>query len=229
MASILIVEDDLLLNEGLAYALNKEGYTVYSARTYAEGIAWIAGRQEIGLILLDVRLPDGSGLALCERIRANSDVPIIYLTANDTEEDVVRGFQSGCDDYLAKPFSVSVLLQRIRAVLRRSNPEAAGKRSLICGNLAIDFDRMSVSKNGQPVKLTATEYKLLELLTRHQGQVLTREIILSRLWDSAGNFVDENALSVNIRRLRQKIEDDPKRPVYIKTVFGIGYTWGDGS
>ncbi|MFX3632380.1 MAG: response regulator transcription factor [Candidatus Pristimantibacillus sp.] len=228
MAHILIIEDDQLLNDGLAYALNKDDYEVSSAYSYAEGVSVFDQKQSsISLILLDIHLPDGNGTQLCSSIREVSNVPIIFLTANDTEQDMILGFQTGCDDYMAKPFSIQLLKQRIQAVLRRVDKDA-DKHLCISGDLIIDYRQMTVAKSGQAVKLTSTEYKLLELLAQHQGQVLTRESIVGKLWDINGNFVEENALSVNIRRLRQKIEDDPKQPVFIKTVFGIGYTWGDG-
>lgn len=229
MTQILIVEDDRLLNQGIAYMLKKAGYDPISVFTSSE--AWEKYMQDpsIGLIVLDINLPDGSGMELCTQIRLGSEVPIVVLTANDTEQDIIQGFETGCDDYIAKPFSVEVLKQRIQAVLRRVKKEGRGANRFLSGELVIDYDKMTLTKAGTPIRLTATEYKLLELLTRCQGQVLTREMIVEKLWDIDGNFVEANALSVNIRRLRQKIEDDPKHPVYIQTVFGIGYTWGSVS
>lgn len=226
MAHILIVEDDTLLNQGLTFALKKEGHQINSVHSYKEGISALKdqGQPSIELLLLDINLPDGSGIELCKQARSRSNVPIIFLTANDTEQDMIEGFQNGCDDYIAKPFSLAVLKQRVQAVLRRTKQES--KHQLNSGDVLIDFVQMSVMKRGEPVKLTVTEYKLIELLAKHKGQVLTRDSIVEQLWDVDGNFVEANALSVNVRRLRQKIEDDPKQPVYIKTVFGIGYTWG---
>lgn len=227
MIQLLIVEDDQLLNQGITFALRKAGYETISAFTYSEGFQLYQQYPSIGLILLDVNLPDGSGIELCSLIRSNSEVPIIMLTANDTEQDMILGFQTGCDDYMAKPFSIEVLKQRIQAVLRRLKKDGAPANLFTSGALMIDYDKMAVTKSGEPVHLTATEYKLLELLTRCKGQVLTREMIVEKLWDIDGNFVEPNALSVNIRRLRQKIEEDPKHPCYVRTVFGIGYTWGE--
>ena len=153
-------------------------------------------------------------------------LPIIFLTANDTEENMIEGFQSGCDDYIAKPFSVELLHQRIMAVLRRS--QSASTHSLFTYlDLSVDFDKMQVMIKGNPIKLSATEYRLLELLIQNKGQVLTRSIILEKIWDCHENYVDENTLTVHIRRLRQKIENDPKNPQYIITIFGIGYTFGE--
>ena len=223
MAKILIVEDDQLLSRGLAFALKKEGYGVVTAYSYTEGYAaFLSGG--VDLALLDINLPGKSGAALCAELRKTSEIPVIFITANDTEQDMIKGFQLGCDDYISKPFSVDVLKQRVKAVLRRA--VVVDKDAFSSGDITVDFKQMIVKKDAESVKLTATEYRLLELLVKNKGQVLTRQLLLERLWDAGGNFVDENALSVNIRRLRQKIENDPKNPAYIIMVFGIGYTWG---
>ncbi|WHY18733.1 response regulator transcription factor [Paenibacillus sp. G2S3] len=175
---------------------------------------------------MDINLPDGSGLALCQEIRRTNSIPLIFLTANDTEQDMVTGFGLGADDYIAKPFSMVVLLQRVKAVLRRT--ATGGSSELLqYKDITINSAKMKVYKYGQEIKLTTNEYRLLAILTENRGQVLTRRLMLEKLWDIEGNFVDENTLSVNIRRLRAKIEDDPKDCQYIKTVFGIGYTWGE--
>ena len=226
MARILIVEDDKLLNEGIAIALKKHSHTVKSGYSYQEAFCMFLNNS-FELILLDINLPDRSGLELCKEIRKKSDIPIIFITANDTEQDIVNGFMSGCDDYIAKPFSLEVMNRRIQAVLRRIRTE--DESTFRSGVIAVNYKKMLVSKGEVSLKLTATEYKLLALLTQNSGQVLTRDIILQRLWDTDEAFVDENAVSVNMRRLRQKIEDDPKNPKYIRTVFGIGYTWGEES
>lgn len=226
MTTILIVEDDPLLNDGLCYNLQKAGYSTLQAWTCREAEVHLA-QAAVSLVLLDIRLPDGSGLELCRRLRRTSVTPVIFLTANDTEQDIVKGFDMGADDYLAKPFSTAVLLQHIKAVLRRTG-EDSGRRIIFCGDLSIDMAGMKVCKRGEEIRLTATEFRLLAALVENSGQVLTRELILEKLWDQEGNFVDENTLSVNIRRLRSKLEDDPKACKYIKTVFGIGYTWGTG-
>ncbi len=224
MANVLIVEDDELLSRGLAFALEKEQYRVFPTYNYQQGYSAFLS-ENIDLILLDINLPDQSGTKLCSEIRKTSPIPIIFITANDTEQDTIAGFMLGCDDYISKPFSIDVLKQRINAVLRRT---AASEQDILSsGEITIDFQMMTVKKAGHTVKVTYTEYKLLELLTKNKGQVLTRQLLLEKLWDDEGNFVDENALSVNIRRLRQKLEDDLKNPRYIITVFGIGYTWGN--
>lgn len=225
MTTILIVEDDRLLNEGLKFMLEKENFNIIQAYSYQQAASKIQD-QTLGLVLLDINLPDGSGLALCQEIRRMSSIPVIFLTANDTEQDMVTGFGLGADDYIAKPFSMVVLLQRVKAVLRRTGTDGSSELFQY-KDITINSAKMKVYKYGQEIKLTTNEYRLLAILTENRGQVLTRRLMLEKLWDIEGNFVDENTLSVNIRRLRAKIEDDPKDCQYIKTVFGIGYTWGD--
>ncbi len=225
MNTILIVEDDQLINEGLRFMLLQEDYNTISAYSYHEG--WSAFiNNKIDLIVLDINLPDESGAILCEEVRKFSKVPILFLTANDTEQDMVNGFRLGADDYIAKPFSMPVLSQRIKAILRRSDTNESDNLYHY-HNVTINFEKMQVYKNDQEVKLTANEFKLMAILAQNNGQVLTRQMILEKLWDVDGNFVDENTLSVNVKRLRNKLEDNPKNPVIIKTIFGIGYTWGD--
>ncbi|MDD5949616.1 MAG: response regulator transcription factor [Lachnospiraceae bacterium] len=224
MQKLLIVEDDVIIAGGVKVFLEGKGYSVDCAFNLAD--ARKALNQNYQLIILDCNLPDGSGLDLCRTIREQSNVPVIFLTALDTEEDMIEGFRAGCDDYIAKPFSVELLNQRIMAVLRRSGREE--ERSLFSyRELTIDFGKMQVFLNQIPVKLSGTEYKLLELLVKNKGQVMTRDSILERIWDCNENFVDENTLNVHIRRLRQKIETDSRHPQYIITVFGIGYTFGE--
>lgn len=224
MKTILIVEDDKILNRGVSFALKKEGYNVISNYTIGEGKASIM-QNDIDFLLLDINLPDGSGLDLCEQISDKMNFPIVFFTANDTEEDMIKGFERGCDDYIAKPFSIDILKFKINAILKRSMETE--KDVFKYKNLKIDFESRKVFINGEEVSLTVTEYKLLELLSKNKGRAITKEIILDKLWDSKGNYVDENAISVNIRRLRKKIEEDPKNPQYIITLFGIGYIIGE--
>ncbi|AEB76009.1 transcriptional regulator [Clostridium botulinum] len=226
MKKILIVEDDKLLNKGVKFALEIEGYTILDTYNYEEGYKAFL-KDKVDLVLLDINLPDESGSKLSMEIRKNSEIPIIFITAKDTESDIIDGFNLGCDDYISKPFSIEVLKQRIKAVLRRTN--LVENTVFVYEDITIDFNKMDVKKDGISIKLTAKEYRLLELLVKNSGQVLTRRTILEKLWDTDGNFVDENALNVNIRRLRKKIEDDSKNPKYIITVFSIGYTWGKTS
>jgi DNA-binding response OmpR family regulator len=224
MAVILVVEDDILLNKGIRLVLERNKYTVISAFTYSEGyMAFL--NNSVDMVLLDINLPDKSGLELCSAVRRYSQIPVIFITANDTEQEMIEGFKTGCDDYISKPFSLELLYQRIQAVLRRTEPR---NKNVFCdGEITVDYSKMLVTKGENILKLTATEYRLLELLIKNRGQVMTRQLILERLWDTGGAFVDENALSVNMLRLRRKIEDDAASPRYIKTVFGIGYTWGE--
>lgn len=220
---ILIVEDDKLLAKGIEFVLKRQDYKVTKAYTYEEGIACFE-KESFDLALLDVNLRGKSGLDLCKAIRKTSDVPIIFITANDTEEDMIQGFDEGCDDYISKPFSMELLKRRVGAILKRVGKE---KKDLFEeGPIQIDYQMKQVLVEGVPTKLTVTEYQLIEALTKNKGQVMTRQMLLEKLWDTKGKFVDENTLSVNIKRLRNKIEEDPKNPKWVHTVFGIGYTWG---
>lgn len=225
MSKILVVDDDKSLNKGLKYAINKAGYDVVSAFEYNEAVTSL-DENDIMLAIIDINLPHKSGLDLCKYIRNKSTIPIIFLTAKDTENDIVKGFKFGCDDYISKPFSVPVLIQRVDAVLRRSN--ITNKNMYLCEEegLKIDFDKMKVFKNNNEVKVAPKEFKLLKLLCDNRGKVLQRERIMEKVWDIDEEFIDSNSLSVAIKRLREKIEDDSKNPKFIITVFGIGYTWG---
>ena len=224
MKNILIVEDDKLLNRGVSFALKKEGYNAISVYTKQEAKNVIS-ENHIDFLLLDIGLPDGSGLDLCSEIKNQIDFPVVFFTANDTEEDMIRGFESGCDDYISKPFSIEVLKFKINAILKRSDIKA--KKLFVYKELKIDFDSKKVYKRNEEIKLSVTEYKLLELLCKNKGIAMTKEVLLDKLWDYNGNYVDDNTLSVNVRRLRKKIEDDPKNPEYIVTLFGIGYILGE--
>lgn len=224
MHKILVVEDDIIICGGVKTFLERNGYEADCACSCAEAKQMLA--KAYSLVILDINLPDGNGLDFCKILREEYNIPVIFLTAKDTEEDMIAGFKQGCDDYIAKPFSVEVLNQRIMAVLRRSNMQAT-QELFQYETLSVDFSKMQVTVDNMPVKLSATEFKLLELLIKNRGQVLTRNQILEKIWDVDENFVDENTLSVHIRRLRQKIEKDSSNPKYIVTVFGIGYTFGE--
>lgn len=226
MYRLLVVEDDVIICGGIKVFLEGKGYKVDTANSLWE--AEQAMEQPYHLVILDSNLPDGDGVELCRQLRRENNVPIIFLTANDTEEDMIEGFQAGCDDYIAKPFSVELLHQRLMAVLRRSGEEEESEM-FHYRDLSVDYAKMRVFLKDTPVKLSVTEYKLLELLIRNRKQVLTRASILEKIWDCDANFVDENTLNVQIRRLRQKIEPDPANPCYIITVFGVGYTFGEDS
>ncbi len=223
MERLLIIEDDKYLSKGICDVVEKKGYEAVCVATLKE--AEQISLEHVNLILLDCNLPDGDGLVFCKKLRKKSDVPVIFLTARDTEGEMIEGFLAGADDYVAKPFSIGVLLQRIEAVLRRS-----GKRQQDCftyKELQVDFANCSVKRKDEIIKLSVTEYKLLELLIKNRGQVLTRQTLLEKIWDCDAKFVDDNTLNVHIRRLRQKLEPDSANPIYVLTVFGIGYTFGE--
>lgn len=224
MKTILIVEDDKGLNEGLTYDLQEEGYEACSALTASRALE-VFREQKVDLVLLDGNLPDGDGYTLCSRMKEWKDVPVIFLTARDMELDEMRGFDCGADDYITKPFSMALLHKRIRAVLKRAD-RGTGQNLYSDGYLTVDFDTANVLAEGKPLILTPTEYKLMKLLIDHRGKVLTRQMILDRLWDANGNYVDEHALTVNIGRLRGKLEQGGRK--YIKTVYGMGYLWDGG-
>lgn len=224
MANILIVEDDSALAMGIEYTLRGESFHVTLTKNIKD--AREALRDEsFDLIVLDIMLPDGNGYDLCEEIRRQWDIPIIFLTACDEEANIVMGLDMGGDDYITKPFRVRELVSRIRAVLRRSTSVDTITSTLTSDTITLYTVERRVEKEGKEIYLTPSEYKLLHTLMDHPRQVLTRDIILGSIWDSAGNFVDDNTLSVYIRRLREKIEVDPAQPVYIITVRGLGYRW----
>lgn len=220
MKHILLLEDDAALGRGIGLALNSDTTNVTLCDTLARG-RLLYGQEPFDLLILDVNLPDGSGLDLLREVRQTSAVPIILLTANDLETDIVTGLESGADDYITKPFSLAVLRARVNAQLRRA--ASSGSAVIELDGFSFDFERMEFRKNGLRVTLSGTERKLLRLLLENRGQVLPRDTLLDRVWDT--EFVDENALSVAIKRLRDKLEDNPSKPQFIKTVYGIGYTW----
>lgn len=224
MKRIFFVEDDLSLINGLSFAMKKQGYELAIARTSTEAVQlWTDGKYD--LVILDVSLPDGSGFDLCRKIRKTSKVPIMFLTAADEETDIIMGLDMGGDDYITKPFKLAVFLSRVNALLRRSENFSQAETELNSNGISVQLLRREVCKNGTPVDLTASEYKLLCLFMENPNMVLTPEQILSRLWDCDENFIDSNTLTVYIRRLRTKIEDDPANPRNIVTVRRMGYRW----
>lgn len=226
MTTLMLLEDDRSLIDGLDYVLRKEGYALDVATTLAEAQTLLM-EQSYDLLLLDLTLPDGNGLSVCEQMRAKgSTVPIIFLTAMDEEVQVIRALDGGGDDYITKPFKLGELCSRIRAQLRRSGMQRqAEEEPLVSGAVRIDGARAFLRE--QALELTATELRLLACFLRNKGQVLTRQTLLAELWDDQGSFVDDNTLSVYIRRLREKVEDDPSHPQHLRTVRGIGYEWRD--
>lgn len=220
MQKILVVEDDWELNQGICYMLEAEGYEVcraYSVREAKE----VFGKEDVGIILLDVNLPDGEGFSFCEWAKGQKDARVLFLTARDLEEDALRGYELGAEDYVTKPFSMKILLKKIEMVWKRTVKER--ETNFDDGYLRIDMDNARVTVRGEECGVTPTEFRLLQELVAHKGQLLTYHILLERLWDSGGQFVDKHALAVNVNRLRGKIEDGEHR--YITNVYGMGYQW----
>lgn len=224
MKQILLVEDDLSLISGLSFAVKKAGYELDVAHTKSEADeVWEDGKYD--LVILDVSLPDGSGFDVCKSIRRTSKVPIMFLTAMDEETDIIMGLDIGGDDYITKPFKLAVFMSRINALLRRSDNFNQEDTELRSGGITIKLLKSEVYKNNEKIELTANEYKLLRLLMENPGQVLSPEQILGKLWDYKEDYVDGNTLTVYIRRLRTKIENNPGKPERIVTVRRMGYKW----
>lgn len=224
MNQIFLLEDDLSLINGLSFAFKKQGYETDIARTLAEADAlWADGKYD--LLVLDVSLPDGSGFTFCKKVRQTSKVPIIFLTASDEETSIIMGLDMGGDDYITKPFKLGVLTSRMNALLRRARDFGAADTELVSNGIQVFLLQGQVYKNGNPLDLTSGEYKLLCLFMRNPNAVLSKEQILEKLWDSEGNFVDSGTLTVYIRRLRIKIEDNPSEPEMLLTVRRMGYKW----
>lgn len=224
MSRILLLEDDLSLINGLSFAFKKQGYELTIARTLKEAeMLW--GDDKYELLVLDVSLPDGTGFEFCEKVRQVSKVPIIFLTASDEEMSIIMGLDIGGDDYITKPFKLGVLVSRINALLRRARDFGVVDTELQSNGIRVHLLQGQVYKNGDLLDLTVAEYKLLCLFMKNPNVVLTKEQILDKLWDCDGNYVGNNTLTVYIRRLRIKIEDDPGKPNRIITVRGMGYKW----
>ena len=222
MKDLLIVEDDRALGEGIRLALQAPELRLQLCHTLAEAGA-LAARQPFDLLILDINLPDGNGLDFLRALRREHAVPVILLTANDLETDIVAGLELGADDYITKPFSLAVLRARVHAQLRRGT--SAQAELVEIDRFSFDFGRMEFQRDGQPVELSKTEQKLLRLLVENRGRTLTRAQLVDRIWTDGAASVDENALSVTVKRLRDKLEEIPSKPRYIKTVYGLGYTW----
>lgn len=227
MSKIFFVEDDLSLISGLSFALKKQGYEVDNARTIDEAEKlWQNNKYD--LAILDISLPDGSGYQLCEKIRLNSKIPIIFLTAADEETDIIMGLDMGADDYITKPFKLAVFLSKVNAILRRSNDFNQKNTVLNSNGISVNLLNGEVTKNGETLNLTSGEYKLLCLFMENPNIILSQEQILGKLWDSNNDFIDNSTLTVYIRRLRKKVEDDPSNPTNIVTVRRMGYKWNVG-
>lgn len=221
MANIFLLEDDRILSKGISIALKKDGHHITTAYGYVEALQKYT-LKKYDLFLLDINLPDGNGMNFCQKIRQTSQLPVLFLTANDTEEDMLNGYDAGCDDYISKPFSLAVLRRKVSAILKRT---IADNTRIQYKDLEVDTEKCLVRLQGEEIHLSATEYKLLCYLMQHRGTVVTKTMLLENLWDIDGNFIDDNTLRVHIKRLRQKLNDDNQE--YIVTVFGIGYTFGE--
>lgn len=224
MKRLFLLEDDLSLINGISFAIKKQGYDIDVARTMLEAEnLWTDGKYD--LVILDVSLPDGSGFEFCRKIRRTSKIPIMFLTAADEETDIIMGLDIGGDDYITKPFKLAVFLSRINALLRRSENFNTAVTELSSGGITIKLLKGEAYKQGNLLDLTVSEYKLLSLFMENPDQILSSEQILGKLWDCSENYIDNNSLTVYIRRLRTKIEDNPGEPKRIVTVRGMGYKW----
>ena len=222
MKKVLLLEDDLALGQGICLALKSDGVQIDCFRLLSE-----ARNQRISdyaLLILDINLPDGSGLDYLRDLRtSHCSIPVILLTANDMETDVVVGLESGADDYITKPFSLAILRARVNAQLRRAQKRVSSVYQ--SDPFLFDFDHMVFQKSGLRIELSKTEQKLLRILLDNRGMTVSRAVLVDRIWSDGAEYVDENALSVTMKRLRDKLEDDPSKPTYLKTVYGLGYTW----
>lgn len=219
---ILLLEDDDSLNHSVSLKLKKEGYTVYSAFTVKEALSFYQNKN-LSLIICDISLPDGNGLDFCSRVRQESNILFLFLTALDREEDIVAGYGQGADDYITKPFSLAALSAKVAALLKRFPTDV--RESIVSGDIILYPEEGRATKKDLHLSLTAKEYSLLSFFMENPMRILSRNQLLEAIWDIEGNFVDENTLSVNIRRLREKIEDDPSAPAILKNVRGLGYIW----
>jgi len=225
---ILLVEDDSTIASGLEYSLKQEDYETILCHNAASATEVINKQiEEIDLCLFDLNLPDGSGYDLCALVKKRHDIPVIFLTAYDDEVNVVMGLDMGADDYITKPFRIRELVSRIKSVHRRYNRHTQPKNIIEIDNIQINILDGKVFKNGQEILLTALEYRLFLIFANHIGQILTRAQLLDRIWDVGGDFVNDNTLTVYIKRLREKLEDNPQNPTLIKTIRGMGYKVGE--
>lgn len=232
MYRILVVEDDKALSDGIRLALRDGEHQIMQAGSLAQAEQRLFMENEPGrieksfhLVILDLNLPDGNGLDLLQRIRVVSRLPVIILTANDMEIDIVTGLESGADDYITKPFSLMVLRARVNAILRKSGRENVLQNTIEIPPFCFAFDKMEYFKDGQEIILSRTEQKLLRILVLNRGNAVTKERLLDEVWSDGGEFVEVNALPVAVKRLREKLKDNPSEPEYIKNVCGIGYKW----
>ncbi|MFZ7133416.1 MAG: response regulator transcription factor [Eubacteriales bacterium] len=226
MSNILVVEDDEAISMAVEYSLQRENFNVFVAATCNNALELLKDRK-IDLALLDINLPDGNGYSLCERIKTMYKIPIIFLTVYDEEANIVMGLDMGADDYLTKPFRIKELVARINAVLRRDKKNNRNQEQFYYKYLRMDALEGKVYDDGKEISLTSIEYRLLLTLFINKGITLTREQILNKIWDVDGEFINDNTLTVSMKRLREKIEKDPRRPQIIHTVRGLGYRLGE--
>lgn len=222
---LFVLEDDAAIGMGLSYSLKNEGYDVTVAKNVKSAYE-ILNKETFSLYILDLTLPDGSGYDVCREIKKSGDFPVIFLTAYDDEVNVVMGLELGADDYISKPFRVKELLARIKSVLRRYSKDSPDGIVSV-GSIKVNTNEAKIYKNGAEIILTAMEYKLLLIIINNRGKALSRQRLLEDIWDVAGDFVNDNTLTVYIKRLRDKIEEDPAKPQIIKTVRGLGYIIDD--
>ncbi len=223
---LLLVEDDIALIRGISFALKKEGFEIEATDTISSAKSLIDS-EKFDLILLDINLPDGLGFDLCEKVRTYSNIPIIFLTASQSELDIMNGLDIGGDDYITKPFSVGVLISRVNALLRRVN-KIKDKWIIESKDIKFYEREMKVKKKDKDIELTKREMKLIHFFMNNPQIILSKEKILESVWDCDGDFVDENVVAVNIGRLRNKIEEIPSNPEYIQNIRGVGYIWAQG-
>jgi DNA-binding response OmpR family regulator len=222
LMKLLLVEDDRTIALGLEYSLSQEGFEVTICDNAKSALSKI-DEMKFDIALLDIMLPDGNGFDICRKLKEKDDTPVIFITARDDEGSVVMGLDIGADDYISKPFRIRELQSRIRSVLRRAKKQYHDDHVIRYGNVSVNMTKGTVTKNGNDVFLTALEYRLLLTLVNNEGRVLTRNQLIESIWDVSGDFVNDNTLTVYIKRLREKIEDDPQNPKIIKTVRGLGY------
>ncbi|MHB9945719.1 two-component system response regulator [Clostridium botulinum] len=226
MKSILLVEDNMSLNRGIQFSLMKEGYNVIATDSIKESQQKL-NKEKVDLIILDINLPDGNGFDYCLDIIKTSNIPIIFLTALDSEIDVVNGLDMGADDYITKPFRLRELISIVNAIIRRTSNDC-DFNIIQSKDIVFYINEMKIEKHGKEIFLSKTELKLLQYFMKNYQKILSKEQIIENLWNIDGEFINENTVAVNIRRIREKIEEVPSQPEYIQTIRGIGYVWKEG-
>lgn len=222
MTKLLIIEDDKQMNTALKIYFEKAGYEVFQALNCLEAHHMMLNNPDI--MIVDVGLPDESGISFCKQVLHTKKIPVIFLTAKDEETDILSGYEAGCEEYVLKPVSPKILLKKLEVILKRNIDSG---KVLVYRGLQIDYEKKRVWLEDKEVGLTLKEWKILDILSRNKGKIVTKEMLLKQIWDIEGNFVEEHAVIVTINRLRKKIEKQDKNPIYIKNIFGVGYTFGD--